>query len=268
MWLRTLAVALAGLVIAVAWYQHRRRQVAEQLYIRLEERVAERTRIARDLHDSLLQGFQGLLFQLHAARTLLPARPAEARQLLETVLDRADAAIAESRAAVQDLRSAGPEGGDLLATLEALGEELGTAARAADAGGEPAPACRVLVMGKVRPLDPLVRDEVYRIAREALRNAFRHASASAIEAELSYGTRTFSLRIRDDGVGINPGVLANGGRPGHWGLPGMRERAQRFGGRLNIWSDNGAGTEAALAIPAAVAYAKSTYSIRSAAHSS
>ena len=112
---------------------------------------------------------------------------------------------------------------------------------------------RVSVEGKPRELHPILRDDVYRIAREALQNAFRHAQATKIEAEITYGKRLLRLRIRDDGKGIDPDLL-EGGRDGHWGLPGMRERAEQIGARLDIWSEVGAGTEVELRIPGSVAY--------------
>ena len=116
---------------------------------------------------------------------------------------------------------------------------------------------RVLVEGKPRELNPVMRDEVYRIAREALRNAFQHAQAQKIEAEIEYGDKAFSLRVRDDGGGIDPAVLREGRRTGHWGLPGMRERAKELGGDLHVWTESGAGTEVSLSVPAAAAYVAS-----------
>jgi signal transduction histidine kinase len=115
----------------------------------------------------------------------------------------------------------------------------------------------VLLEGKQRELNPMLRDEIYRIAREALRNAFRHAKAQKIEAEITYGDSEFSLRVRDDGLGIDSEVANQGARAGHWGLPGMRERAKSFGGNLEVWSEHGAGTEIELRVPAPIAYGRS-----------
>jgi len=112
---------------------------------------------------------------------------------------------------------------------------------------------RMSVEGSSRDLNPIVRDDIYRIAREALRNAFRHAQASHIEAEVTYGARELRVRIRDDGTGIDPRHL-NAGRARHWGLAGMRERAVQIGAHLDLWSEVGAGTEVELRIPGAVAY--------------
>jgi signal transduction histidine kinase len=247
-WFRTVVAALFVLVLLAVYY-YRLRQIAQQLELRLEERVGERTRIARELHDSLLQGFQGLMFRLQAVRDLLPARPSEAAQVLDAALDRGDQAIVEGRDAVQDLRSNTAVSNDLAHAVAALGEELSQAK-----GSEPSPGFRVLEEGKPRVMDSILRDEIYRIAREALRNAFRHACAHSIEAEISYGESQFSLRIRDSGIGIDAPVLGRGSLSGHWGLPGMRERAKKFGGTLNVWSKSGAGTEIELTIPAVTAY--------------
>jgi signal transduction histidine kinase len=108
--------------------------------------------------------------------------------------------------------------------------------------------------GTPRTLRPLIRDEIYRIVSEALRNAFRHAQASRIEVQLGYDERHFELRVRDDGKGINPDLLSDDGRPGHFGLRGMRERAQNIGGKLTVWSALALGTELALTVPGEIAY--------------
>jgi ligand-binding sensor domain-containing protein/signal transduction histidine kinase len=227
-------------------YRLRLHHLARQFDMRVEERTAERTRIARELHDSLLQGFQGLLLYLQAAQHMLPARPDEAKQALERVLDQGDQALAEARSAVQNLRASAVVPNDLPQALADIGKELTAPGHTSE--------FRVLVEGKAKNLDPILRDEVYRFAREALRNAFSHAQAENVEAEVAYGELHFSLRIRDDGIGIDPKVLDRGSLPGHWGLPGMRERAEALGGKMEVWSESGAGTEVELTIPAAVAY--------------
>lgn len=245
-WFRSLLLLLALAAIGGA-YLMRVRQIARRFDIRIEERVNERTRIARELHDSLLQSFQGLIYRLQAVHTLLPERVPEATALLEKALDQSDRAIAEGRAAVHDLRSNVPVASDFSDALAALGQEL-----AADG---PSPATfRVVVEGEARRVAPLVRDDVYRIAREALRNAAQHSRGSHIEAELHYGEKALILRIRDDGVGIDTNVVRGAQREGHWGLQGMRERAEIFGARLDVWSEIDAGTEIELSIPAAIAY--------------
>jgi signal transduction histidine kinase len=219
------------------------------MQIRMEERVSERTRIARELHDSLLQGFQGLVFRLQAVRDMLPARPAEASQALDSALERADHVIAEARGTVEDLRSSTVVNNDLVQAVSALGQEL-----VPNNDGNSSTNFRITVEGQPRALEPILRDDIYRIAREALRNAANHAQAKNIEAELTYGDNYFLLRIRDDGNGIDPKYLNQGSRAGHWGLPGMSERAKRLGGRLEVWSEHGAGTEIELTVPASVAY--------------
>ncbi len=246
-WFRTACVAL---ILILLWYAHHFRihQIAWQFNLRLEERVGERTRIARDLHDTLLQTFHGLMFRFQAAHNLLPGRPAEARQRLESALDLATQAITEGRDAVQALRSSTVVSNDLLPAISAVGKEL-----AAGEAQQNSPDFCVRVEGTPRNLHPILRDEIYRITSEALRNAFRHAQARRIEVEIRYGERQLGLRVQDDGKGINPEVLVQG-YAGHWGLLGMRERAKRIEGNLDIVSEIDTGTRVELSIPASRAY--------------
>jgi len=250
-WFRALCAA-AFLALLWALYQFRLHQLKQRFNAGLEARVNERTRIARELHDSLLQGFQGLMFRLQAVRDLLPGRASEAMQALDIALERGDKAIAEGRDTVSDLREPIMGDSDIAQALTALGKEL-----AAQSGNGLVPCVRVLLEGKQRELNPMLRDEIYRIAREALRNAFLHARAQKIEAEITYSDSEFLLHVRDDGGGIDPEVANQGARAGHWGLPGMRERAKSFGGKLEVWSEHGAGTEIKLRVPGAIAYGKS-----------
>jgi signal transduction histidine kinase len=224
----------------------------------VEARVAERKRIARDLHDTLLQSFQGVLLKFSTISYLIPSRPVEAQKTLETVIERAREAIIEAREAVQGLRSSTVVTNDLARAIRTLGEGL-----AADQAGGNCPDFRVQVEGTSRDLAPLVREEVYRTAGEALRNAFRHAQAERIEVEIRYDRRQLRLRIRDNGRGIDPKILGEGGRAGHHGLPGMQERAQLMGGKLAVWSELVSGTEVEVTIPASVAYAKAAGARRS-----
>ena len=250
-WFRvTCLAALLGLLWGL--YQLRLRQMAREFHAGLEARVNERTRIARELHDSLLQGFHGMMFRLQAVRDMLPGQPSEALRAIDIALERGDKAIAEGRDTVSDLRATVDGENDIAKALTALSEEL-----AALSGNESAPHVRVLLEGKRRELNPILRDEIYRIGREALRNAFRHARAHNIEAEITYGDSEFLLHVRDDGTGIDPKFAGHGARAGHWGLQGMRERAKTFGGNLEVWSEHGAGTEIKLRIPAPVAYGRS-----------
>lgn len=217
--------------------------------LRLEEQIRERMRIARDLHDTLLQSFQAVLLKLHAVTYVIPDRPAEAQKRLENVIEQGSQAITEGRDTVQWLRSSAVLTNDLATALGSLGQDL------ADSPGNAAPPTfHVEVEGSPRELHPILWDEVYRIAGEALRNAFRHAQAHRVEVVIHYDEQQLSLHIRDDGKGISPEVLEEKGRPGHWGLQGMSERARRIGGTLELWSRPEAGTEVRLQIPGAKAY--------------
>jgi ligand-binding sensor domain-containing protein/signal transduction histidine kinase len=244
-------VAMLLIAAAVALYLVRVSQISQQFLIRLEERVSERTRIARELHDSLLQGFQGLMFRLQAVRQLLPERPGDAAKFLDSAMQVGDQAIGEGRDAVQNLRSSSFEEGDLATVLAALGTELAVGMEL-----QATPGYRVMVEGKPRELSPEVRDDIYRIAREAVRNAYKHANARHIETEITFGDTDLSIRVRDDGIGVDSAILARGQRAGHWGLPGMSERSDSIGGRLKIWSERNAGTEVELCVSAIIAYAE------------
>ncbi len=251
--------AFVAALLAMLWGAHRLRlrRLAWQYHLRMEERVGERTRIARDLHDTLLQSFQGVLLKFHAVTYLLSDRPAEAGRTLETVIEEARQAVNEGRDAVQALRSSTLVTNDLALAIGALGEEL-AAEPAALPPGAKSPEFRVTVEGVSRDLAPLIRDDFHRIAREAVRNAFRHANASRIEVEIRYDRRQLRLRVLDNGKGIDPKVLSEGGRPSHFGLPGMHERAKSAGGKLAVWSEADSGAEIELTIPAAIAYSKLT----------
>jgi signal transduction histidine kinase len=242
---------VAFLALLGGAFQLRLRQLAHQFNVRMEERIAERTRIARDLHDTLLQSFQGTLLKFHALSYLLPDHP-QAKKALENCIEQARAAIAEGRDAVQGLRSSTLVANDLARSITSFGERL-----AADQPEQNCPEFRVHVEGKSRDLPPLVRDEIYHIACESLRNAFRHAQAKQIEVEFRYDARQFRLHIADDGKGIDPAVLSARGREGHHGLPGLNERAKLAGGELTLWSQPGSGTEVELTIPGSIAYLKS-----------
>jgi len=249
-WVRTAFIAM---LIMVGWGLHRLRlhQIAREFNIRLEARVNERTRIARDLHDTLLQSFQGVLLKLSSLKYLIPNRPTEAVESLDRLVEQARAAVTEGRDAVQGLRSSVVVANDLARAIATFGNQL-----VADQPDESCPEFRIQVEGESRELPPLVRDEVYHIACESLRNAFRHAQAKRIEVEFRYGPRRFRLRVVDNGKGIDQRVLSAGGRAGHHGLPGIQERAELAGGKLSVWSQIDSGTEIELTIPASVAYNK------------
>jgi signal transduction histidine kinase/ligand-binding sensor domain-containing protein len=251
-WFR-LSVVAAFLMLLAALYQLRLRQVAQHYNIRLDERVNERTRIARDLHDTLLQSFQGVLLKFHAITYLLPDRGADAKAMLETTIEEARRAVTEGRDTVQKLRSSTIPGNNLAAAIGAFGDELST-----NFNGAERPSFELQVEGNPRELAPTLKDEIFRIASEAVRNAFRHSDARNIEVEIRYDHRHFRLRVRDDGKGIDSTVLAAGGRDLHYGLAGMQERAKAVGGKFTIWSKLDSGTEIELLISAKVAYRKAT----------
>jgi signal transduction histidine kinase/ligand-binding sensor domain-containing protein len=248
-WFRTLC-ALAFLGFLWILYQLRLRQVTRQFELGLEARVAERTRIARELHDTLLQSFQGLLLRFQTAARMLPTRPAEAKQVLESTMDQAERALTDGRNAVQGLRPSTVESYDLADAIKRIGEELAPA-------HERFIPLTLRLEGTSRELQPIVRDEIYRIAGEALRNAYRHSGATRIEVELQYRERQFKLRVRDDGRGIDSKFLKDEGRGKHFGLRGMRERAAMIHGKLTLWTSPDSGTEVELTVPGSHAYPSS-----------
>jgi signal transduction histidine kinase len=182
------------------------------------------------------------MLRLQVVNNLLPE--GSAKEQLEKTMERADQAIAEGRNAVYGLRSSEAATNDLSEALDAVGKDL---------SNENDAAFSLMVEGSNRDLHPVIRDEIYRITREAVCNAFKHAEARHIEVEISYGGRVFRLRIRDDGKGIPEEILEQG-RAGHYGLTGIRERARKASAELTIWSRPGAGTEIELCMPASVAY--------------
>lgn len=234
-WFKLLCAAaiLALLMMAV---RIRSGQLAALFRARLQERHGERERIARDLHDTLLQGSQGLILHLHAISQSAQT-PEPVRSQLESAMQLAERNLAEGRERVNALRDGPFAGRDLASALADVHAEY---------AGQGTNPLRLTVEGAVPLLQADAAEEVFLIGREAIRNALRHADASAIEVELSYGTRCFLLHVRDDGVGI---ADENAGH-GHWGLQGMRERAQRLGAELQLWTRPGLGTEIALAVPA------------------
>jgi signal transduction histidine kinase/ligand-binding sensor domain-containing protein len=249
-WFRGLCVAA---VLGLLWaaYQFRARQLHQQFEMTLQARVGERTRIARELHDTLLQSFQGIL--LHLQRLSNRLQQSETKQALDSAIEQAAQAIVEGRDAVQDLRASTVESNDLGLAIRTLGEEFGAADNLSRR-----PEFSVRLEGTPQSLHPIVRDEVYRLAGEAMRNAFRHAEAQRIEVEIRYDERQLRVRVRDDGKGIDPILIRADGREGHFGLHGMRERAKLIGGSLTLWSELDSGTEVELSIPAARAYTRAS----------
>jgi signal transduction histidine kinase len=250
-WFLALCFALTVLLFWLAYRLHMA-QVASRIRTRLEERIGERERIARELHDTLLQSVQGLVLRFQSVANRMP--PGEpSRVHLESALRSADEVIVEGRNRVRDLR-AGDTSGDPLANLQELADA---------AGFDPPVPIRIVVEGRPRQVHPLVAAEIRRIAGEALFNIARHARADSVDVAITYGDRQLGVQIRDDGVGIAPSVLAQGSKEGHFGLIGMRERAERIGGALLVDSAAGKGTDVTLTLPARLAYAEHTHGWRS-----
>jgi signal transduction histidine kinase/ligand-binding sensor domain-containing protein len=242
-WFRLACLFMSATTVWVL-YRLRVRQTTERLSIRFEERLTERARIARELHDTLLQSIQGLILRFHNIGKAIPETD-PARQLIDKALDRAEDVLAEGRDRVNGLRSSSGSYGDLSNTFSAICDELSQIRNA---------KFRVVVEGETRELNAIVHDEIGQIGREALTNAFQHAGAEEIEVEISYARRDLRVRVLDDGCGIEPQVLADGEKASHWGLLGMRERARKIGGILEIRSSPKVGTEIELRIPAEHAY--------------
>ncbi len=234
-------LVLALLTLAFQWRMGR---LSERLQASLRERIAERERIARELHDTLLQGVQGLILTFQSAARQVPA-DLPARNQLERALDRAEAVVVEARDRVRSLRVS--VGGDLLTTLRDVAESMRS---------EDTTEVATTAIGRPIDLHPLVADEVERIVVEALFNAHRHARASRIDVTVTFESKRLRINVRDNGVGIEPAVLEVGGRDGHFGLAGMRERARKIRASLTIHSRPGEGADVELVVPGAVAYAR------------
>jgi signal transduction histidine kinase/ligand-binding sensor domain-containing protein len=246
-WFRAL-LALA-LALGLWWlHKYRVRKAAALVRGRLEERLNERGRIARELHDTLLQSVQGVILKVRAVALDMPPELLPLRQEIDATVHQATAALEEGRNRVQDLRTWGEDRNSLEAMLRVAAGEL------SQLSAEPEPQLRVRRQHAARPLHPVVEEELVAIAHEALINAYRHAQAAAIDIELDYGGRQFRLSVTDDGCGIPPAVLAAHGRERHWGLPGMRERADRIGARLALHSEAAHGTRVVVTLPASLAY--------------
>jgi signal transduction histidine kinase len=241
-WFRT-SLVLFAICALLALYRWRLHELRRQLNLRFEERLAERNRIAQDLHDTLLQGVISASMQLHVANEHLPD-DSPAKPLVDRVIQLMGQVVEEGRDAVRGLRSAYGNSDDLGTAFAQIGEEFKT---------DQTTDYSVIVEGTPQELHPIIRDTAYRIVREALTNAFRHSQGSKIEVEIEYTSRHLKILIRDNGAGIDPNVVELG-RDGHWGLTGMRERAESIGGRLKVWSRTNAGTEVELLIPSHVAF--------------
>lgn len=251
-WFAVLCIPLAGALLGgLAWL--RWRAMAARIRERLQARMIERERIARELHDTLLQSVQGLILRFQSAVVRLPEGE-PARQALEKALDSAETVLVEGRDRVADLRA---RHGDARSLAQGLADAASLAAAA-----RPELQVAVHQHGEPRPLDLLVQDEVLQIAREALANACTHAEAREVVAELQWQHRALVLCISDDGIGIPEPVLSAGGRPGHWGLQGMRERAEGLQARLRLIRRPEGGTRLELKVPAARAYRRAQPDVR------
>jgi signal transduction histidine kinase/ligand-binding sensor domain-containing protein len=236
-----IATASAGLYLL---YFLQLKQATQRVQVTMEARLAERESIARDLHDTLLQSVQGLILKFHAVTKRIPdGEPV--RQDMERALDYADQVLMEGRDRVRNLRTTGPLIPDLPAAFRQIADHTSHDRKM---------IVETVVEGTPRTLHPLVLEEVFAIGREALINALSHSAGQHVEVEITYDARQFRLRVRDDGRGIDSVILEKGGRDNHWGLNGMRERASKIGGQLELWSRPGNGTEAELTVPAGMAY--------------
>jgi len=245
-------VLIGLLVLAALWlfYMYRLSLATEQVRIRLTERLAERERIARDLHDTFFQGIQGLLLRFNTATAQLPANE-PARPIFIAALEQSDQVMLEGRKLVLDLRDT-RESAELEDLISQAGEDLRSL--------HPA-QFQLTMLGERRALQSTTSSELYSLIREALYNAFRHANATLIEVEVHYTAENLTIRVRDNGIGMDEDVLRDGRRAGHWGLPGMYERAAKLGGILTLWSGAGTGTELEVSIPAASAFREGAKSL-------
>jgi signal transduction histidine kinase len=232
-WTFLLLSAATVLLLLWAFYQLRIRQVAAAMGARFDERLGERTRLARELHDTLLQTIQAC--KMVADDAFEGSDPARMRRAIERLSDWLAQAIREGRATLNALRTSTTQTNDLGQSFRRATEDVPT---------QSAMQVELSVHGEPREMHPIVRDEVYRIGYEAIRNAEMHSQASRLEVELRY-TQDLALRISDNGCGIDSGAM----KDGHFGLVGMRERAERIGGKLTLVSSPASGTEITLVVP-------------------
>ena len=245
----TLAVYVGAMVLVIGglfWY--RARQVSWMQAERERARLAERDRIARDLHDTLLQSAEGLALKVYAAAQQLPEGD-PTRAFLMRSIDLAEQLTIEARQKLLGLRQHSQSRLELSQALAALGLEL---------SADTATTFSAVKKGRVKWVAALTWDEVFSIAREAINNAFRHADAEHIEAIVTYGLSTLEIRIRDDGCGVSEeaSMFALSGKPGHFGLRMMHERTEQLGAELVINTGTDRGTSVSLVVPGSVAYAR------------
>jgi signal transduction histidine kinase/ligand-binding sensor domain-containing protein len=246
-WLKS--VAGAGCVYLL-WLliNLRMRFLSARIRERWVTRASERERIARELHDTFLQGIQGLLLRFNTAARSIPA-DTQARKAMDNALAQSEEIMLTGRRLVQDLRNTA-RAATLSEELEAIGHEF---------QGLYATDFSVSSQGKELLLDPVVADELFKVGREAISNAFRHAQAKTIRVDLEYRNRDLKLSIRDNGLGIDERLLIEGKKAGHWGLPGMRERVAQLNGNIRFESLRGMGTTVEIKIPAHRAYPRKQF---------
>jgi signal transduction histidine kinase/ligand-binding sensor domain-containing protein len=237
--------SVAALLLA-GWGAHRVRlwQIARRLRAQFEARAADRARIAEELHDTLIQDLAALTLHAEVVDDQLPHEPEAAKRTLETVRLRMQRVVSDGRRGMTELHLGRSGVDDLAEALSRAAQELRV---------PNGPSFYIVVQGQPRPLHPLVGDEVYRIAREAIANAFRHAAAHRIDVEVSFTRDELRVRVQDDGRGVSDEVFV-AGRPGHFGLQGMRKRARNIGATLKVWSRDGAGTEVVVVVPGRSAF--------------
>jgi signal transduction histidine kinase len=236
-WFLVLAIcAAASLLIEVT--RRRTRINAERLSLRLQERMAERERIAYEIHDTVIQDMTGATLQLELLGFHIADQPEKAVELQESLAQRMRETVARSRNMVRNLHSTAVMQYSLVEVLRHAEAEF----RLADL-----PAFELTSVGEARPVNPLVRDEVYRICREALANAFRHANARMVRVTVRFLPKVLEVEISDDGEGMDDETLLHG-RPGHFGLPGMKAHAHRIGARIAIESSRDLGTKIVLRV--------------------
>jgi signal transduction histidine kinase len=233
---------MTGALMVVGVYRLRVRQMSHSMTARFDERLSERTRVAREIHDTLLQTLQGskLVADLALKDPADHTRMVGAMEQLSTWLAQA---TAEGRAALKSLRASATETNDLAEALRRAVDESRDMTRA---------EVSLTTKGDAREMHPVVRDEIYRIAYEAIRNACQHSRAERIEVSLEYG-HDLVLSVRDNGIGVGPDIAAKG-KEGHFGVAGMKERAMRIGGSVTLVGDAGAGTVMTLVVAGRLAF--------------
>jgi signal transduction histidine kinase len=242
-WIVSLGILAGGAVLCLL-FALRLRRLNARLSSRLSERMAEQERVARELHDALLQSMQGLVMRFQTAAERIPVDD-PARQMLEEALTQSDEVLSEGRERALGLRMTGSDANDLSDAFAAVALELKQ---------EYSADFRLVINGDARDLDPLVRDELYRIGREAITNSFQHAGARKYETEIHYDRSELRICFRDEGRGVDKQSLDASHHSGHWGVAGMQERARKIGAELEVWSRPAGGTEVVVRVPAAIAY--------------